>query len=218
MTTRQRIATIGTADARRLAVDTGREIAAARRSAGATQRHVAAIAGMSASQLGRLERGELLRPTLDVIFRAARAAGFSASLKLYPDGSRLRDEGQLRVLTRFDRVSAAALRTRREVRLPVEGDQRAWDERITDGRANASVECEVHPHDIQAVQRRIALKQRDDPSAGVVILLVADTAHNRRVLAERREALRPQFPLDGGAILRALRAGRIPQVSGVLLL
>jgi transcriptional regulator with XRE-family HTH domain len=218
MTTRQRIAALGASDARRLAVEVGREIEAARRSAGATQRSVAARAGISASQLGRIERGELRRPSLDVLCRAARAAGFAASLKLYPEGPRLRDAGQLRVLARFDRVPVPPLRTSREVRLPIPGDQRAWDERLTDGETSASVECEVHLHDVQAVQRRIALKQRDDPTAGIVILLLADTAHNRRALAEHREALRAQFPLDGGAILRALRAGRIPAASGLLLL
>ena len=199
-------------------MEVGREIAAARRSAGATQRHVAARAGISASQLGRIERGELRRPSLDVLCRAARAAGLAASLKLYPEGPRLRDAGQLGVLVRFDRISAPPIRTSREAKLPVPGDQRAWDERLTDGMSNASVECEVHVHDVQAIQRRIALKQRDDPNAGIVILLLADTVHNRRVLAQHREALRAQFPLDGGAILRALRAGRIPAASGLLLL
>ena len=217
VTTRQRPSDIGTADARRLAAEAGREVASARRGAGVSQRAVAMQAGVSRTQLGRLERGELRAPPLVLICRAARAAGFAASLKLYPDGSRLRDAGQLALLARFDRIPAPPLRISREVRVPIPGDQRSWDERITDGRSNASVEGEVHLHDIQAMQRRIALKQRDDPAAGVIILLLADTAHNRRVLAEHREALREQFPIDGGAILRALRAGRIPAAGGVLL-
>lgn len=62
--------------------------------------------------------------------------------------------------------------------------------------------------------RRIALKTRDDPDAGVVILVVARTVHNRRVLAEHRESLRAQFPLDGAAIARELPAGRVPRESG----
>ena len=217
MNTRQRASDIGAVDARRLAVGIGREIVGARRSAGVSQRAVAARAGISASQLGRLERGELRRPSLEVICRAARASGLAASLKLYPDGPALRDAGQLALLARFDRVPATPLRVLREVGLPIPGDQRAWDERITDGRAMASVEGEVHLHDVQAVQRRIALKQRDDPDAGVVILLLAETVHNRRVLTEHREALRAQFPLDGAAILRALRAGRVPPASGVVM-
>jgi transcriptional regulator with XRE-family HTH domain len=134
-----------------------------------SQRVLAERAGVSRTQLGCLERGELKDPSLARVCQVARAAGFK-------------------------RVAQA---------LPGRG---------------APPLCEVHLHDIQAVERRIALKQRDDASAGVVILLLADTAHNRRVLSAHREALRPQFPLDGGAILRALRAGRIPSASGILLL
>ncbi len=218
MTSRQRTSGIGSEDARRLAEEAGREIVNARRSAGVSQRHVAAIAGISPSQLGRLERAQLLHPSLEVICRAARAAGFSASLKLYPQGTRLRDAGHLALLARFDKVVAPPLMTQREVGLPILGDQRAWDERLTDGRSNASVEGEVRLGDIQALQRRISLKQRDDPKAGVLILLVSDTVRNRRVLAEQREVLRAQFPLDGGGILRALRAGQVPRASGILLL
>ncbi len=218
MTARQRIADLGIADARRLAIDAGREIASARRAAGVSQRAVASRAGINASHLGRLERGELHRPSLDTLCRAARAAGLAASLKLYPDGPRLRDAGQIALLGRFEAVLARPLRMRREVPIPLPGDQRAWDGRLTDGRLSASVEAEVHLHDVQALQRRVALKQRDDPGAGAVILLLAETAHNRRVLRASRDALREQFPLDGAAILRCLRAGRLPTLSGVLML
>ncbi|HEY5628408.1 MAG TPA: helix-turn-helix transcriptional regulator, partial [Candidatus Limnocylindrales bacterium] len=162
MTSRQRTSSIGTDDARRLAGEAGREIANARRSAGVCQTQAAAIAGISRSQLGRLERAQLRRPSLEVICRAARATGFSASLKLYPDGTRLRDAGHLALFARFERIPAPPLTIQREVSLPIPGDQRAWDERLTDGRLSASVEGEVRLGDIQALQRRIGLKQRDD--------------------------------------------------------
>jgi transcriptional regulator with XRE-family HTH domain len=218
MATRTRPSDLGVADARRIAPELGREIASARRLASVSQRFVASRAGISPSHLGRLERGELRRPTLDLISRAARAVGLELSVKLYPDGTRLRDAGQLALLDRFVRVPTPPLRTAREVRVPITGDLRAWDLRVTDGSASASVEGEVHLRDIQSVQRRIALKLRDDPRAGVPILLLADTSHNRRVLAEHREALREQFPLEGGAILRSLRAGRIPSAGGIVML
>ena len=102
--------------------------------------------------------------------------------------------------------------------LPIASDLRAWDARITDGLATASIEGEARLDDIQAVSRRVALKQRDDPGAGAVILLVNRTTHNRAVVAQHRDALRAQFPMDGAAILAELRRGRVPRAGGILLL
>jgi hypothetical protein len=165
-----------------------------------------------------LERAVLAEPTIEQFAGAARAAGLKLTLKLYPDEELVRDTPQLALIDRLQRVLAPTLRLRREVPLPMRGDQRAWDARISGDGGTASVEGETRLGDVQAVSRRVALKQRDDPLAGVVILVVNRTTHNRRVLAEHREALRAQFPLDGAAILRALRAGRVPPASGILLL
>jgi hypothetical protein len=70
---------------------------------------------------------------------------------------------------------------------------------------------------MQALARQIALKSRDDPNAGPVILVLNKTAHNRGVLREHRASLRDQFPLDGASIAASLRAGRVPTASGILL-
>jgi transcriptional regulator with XRE-family HTH domain len=219
MTARQRAESAGAADARRIVADIGREIAMARRAAGVSQRTIAARAGMAASHVGRLERGEIHHPSFETVCRCARAAGLVIHCRAYPDGTRVRDQASLALLARLDAVLGAPLRTRREVSLPRDGDQRAWDARIFGGDGSrSSVEAETHLFDMQAVGRRIELKQRDDPGAGAVILLLNRTAHNRRVMAEHRESFRGQFPLDGAAILRHLRAGRIPPASGILLL
>jgi hypothetical protein len=106
---------------------------------------------------------------------------------------------------------------RREVPLPIPGDQRAWDGRISDGRNTASIEGESKLYDAQEITRRIELKVRDDPDAGAVILVVNRTAYNRRILAQHREAFRGRFPLDGAAIARELRRGRVPAVGGIIL-
>ncbi len=173
---------------------------------------------MSGSQLGRLERGRLAQPTLEQLCRAARAVGLHAWLKLYPDDEGVRDAPQLSLLARFEALLAMPLRLRREVGLPIASDRRAWDGRISDGERTASIEAESKLDDLQALSRKIELKARDDPDSGVVILVVNRTAHNRRVLATHREALRTQFPLDGAAIARALRRGRVPTASGIILL
>ena len=143
--------------------------------------------------------------------------GLRPFFKLYPDEAPVRDAAQLTLLARFERLLGPPLRLRREVALPIAGDMRAWDGRITDGREIASIEGESKLDDVQAVSRRIELKTRDDPDAGVVILVLSRTAHNRRILADHREALRAQFPLDGAAVARELRRGRVPPRSGIIL-
>lgn len=72
-------------------------------------------------------------------------------------------------------------------------------------------------YDLQATERKFALKMADD-QVDLVILLVADTPRNRRVLREFRELIAARFPLDTRAVMRQLRAGRIPERSGVVVL
>ncbi len=217
VTTRQRPGDLGAEEARRQLQTAGREIRSARRILGISIAAAARHAGTSASQLGRIERGVLRRPSVDQVFRAARAVGLEPALRLHPVGARIRDKAQLGVLARFERLLSAPLRMHREVPVPRPGDLRAWDGRVTDGTATASIEAESKLWDVQATERRIALKSRDDPDAGIVILVLNRTAHNRRVLAEHREALRARFPLDGAAIARALRAGKLPSAGGIIL-
>jgi transcriptional regulator with XRE-family HTH domain len=217
MGTRQRPGDLGAADARRHGTTIGREIRDARLALGMSIGEAARRGGMSPSQHGRIERGEIRRPTLEQLCRAARTVGLEVSLKAYPSDAPVRDRGQLPLLARLETLLAPPLTMLREVGLPIPGDQRAWDGRLRGGDRPASVEGEVHLHDIQAMARRIALKARDDPGAGVVILVVARSAHNRRVLAEHRDSLRAQLPLDGAAIARGLRAGRVPRESGIIM-
>ena len=208
---------VGVEDARRLVESAVREIETARIVHGISRSAAARRAGVSPSRWGRLVRRELAAPPMELLCRAARAVGLTPALSLYPSGERIRDRAQLALLDRFVAMLGSPLRLRREVPLPAPGDLRAWDGRISDGGATASIEGESKILDAQALSRRISIKQRDDPGSGVVILVVNDTAHNRRVLAEHREALRSQFPLDGAAVARALRAGRIPPLSGIVL-
>jgi transcriptional regulator with XRE-family HTH domain len=219
VTSRQQLAHLATEDANELIARTLRELRAARRALAMSQGEAGRRAGMSRAQFGRLERGEIAGVSVEQLCRAGRAVGLKAALTWHPVEIGPRDRPQLAVFDRLGRLLGPPLILRREVTLPIRGDQRAWDGRIEtpDGRSRASVEVESRLHDTQALARRIALKQRDDPLAGVVILVVNRTAHNRRVLADHREALRNQFPLDGAPIARALRAGLIPPASGIIL-
>ncbi|HEU0244598.1 MAG TPA: hypothetical protein VFQ75_11890, partial [Candidatus Limnocylindrales bacterium] len=118
---------------------------------------------------------------------------------------------------RFERCLGAGLRMRREIPLPMRGDLRAWDAVVEGADGTFFTEGESHVRDAQALERRIRLKVRDDPRAKLVVLVLARSDHHRGVLAEHRESLRDLLPLDGGAILRAVRAGRCPPGSGIVL-
>ncbi len=143
--------------------------------------------------------------------------GLEGRFAFYPSDVAVNDVGQLRLLARFEHLLGLPLRMRREVAIPIPGDPRAWDARVDGSDGRASVEAEAKIGDVQALARKVALKQRDDPFAGPIILVANRTAHNRRVLGSHRESLRALLPLDGAAIARALRAGRIPPASGIIL-
>ena len=70
---------------------------------------------------------------------------------------------------------------------------------------------------VQALDRRLALKERDG-DVDIIIMVVAGSAANRIALEAHREALRPRLPLDGRAVLESLRAGRLPDASGLVVL
>ncbi len=136
---------------------------------------------------------------------------------MYPAGLPLRDRAHHALLERFRSQLPAALRWQSEVPLHISGDLRAWDGVVSTKDWQIAVEAETRLHDLQALERRIALKQRD--SAGTaVILLVNDTRANRLVLRAARESLRALAPLDTRTVLGALRAGRRPPASGIVVL
>jgi len=195
----------------------GDDIRGARLDAGLSQIVAGRAAGMSHAQFGRIERGVLADLTFDQVCRAAAAVGLRLSARTFPDGDPVRDAGQLALLERFRARLPPGTRWRTEVPLPSPGDRRAWDgvaER--DGR-RAGCEAETRLGDIQALDRRLALKERDG-DVDVVILVVADTAANRRALDAHGEVLRARLPLDGRAILDSFRSGRLPAEGGIVVL
>ena len=144
--------------------------------------------------------------------------GLRGFARLYPAGSPVRDRAHLAVIERFERILAPQLRFIREVPLPLDGDLRAWDGVILGRTQRCFVEVETHLRDMQAMERRIGAKLRDDPRSDTIILVVMRSAHNRDVLRDHRESMRGLLPLDGAAILAALRGGRIPRSGGVVML
>ena len=129
----------------------------------------------------------------------------------------MRDAGQLAIFARLRPQLPPVLRDRSEVPLPIPGDRRAWDHVIDGPGWTLPVEAESRLRDVQALNRRVALKVRDG-GFDRVILLVADTRHNRRVLRLFPAEFASAYPLPGRLAIAALRDGRRPEASAVILI
>jgi hypothetical protein len=97
------------------------------------------------------------------------------------------------------------------------GDLRAWDAVASVAGARVAVEAETRPRDVQELQRRLAVKLRDDGSVAGVVLLLSDTRYNRALVRDHGDALRADLPLTAAAVLAALVNGRSPGGSGIVL-
>jgi len=102
------------------------------------------------------------------------------------------------------------------VPIPLAGDWRSADAVIEGPSVRALVEAETRLHDIQAIERRIAAKQRDLILPRCV-LLVLDSRYNRDVVAGTPR-LRDRFPVGTRAAMTALAMSRDPGGDCLVLL
>lgn len=216
MPTTERARDRGRQQARKILTDLGLELRDARAGAGLSQRHVARVAGLSQAMVSRSERSQRRGMTIDQAAVLCAALGLRLHVRAYPDGAAVRDAPQLQLLTRFRGVVDDGYGWHTEVPVGGRGDLRAWDV-VLRGPVTIGIDAETRLHDVQALQRRLELKRRD---SGVdrVILLVADTHHNRRVIREHRAGLLSTLPLDTAAVLRALRTGAPLPNNGIVVL
>lgn len=202
--------------ARRLLAGLAAELREARLGAGLTQKSVARAAGLSQSQVSRTERHERPNVGVDELARHAAALGLRLGFTAFPEGSPVHDAAQLRVIGDLRKQVGEPFRFRTEVLIGGPGDYRAWDVRL-DGPGSVGIDVETRLRDIQAVQRRCGAKWRD---SGVdrIVLVLAGSRHNRAIVREHRSALYSTFPADTAEMLAALRAGRLPERNGIVLL
>ncbi len=192
--------------------------------AGLSQDDASAAAGISRPQYGRIERGVAPEVSLASVARIAAALGLDASLRFFPVGDPVRDAGQISLLDRLHNRCHPSVDWRTEVAFPRFGDLRAWDAVIGGLRDHASrqtvrcaVEAETRPTDVQALERKLALKERDG-GADRLILLLADTRHNRAFLRGPGASLRSRFPGPGRRALERLASGIAPDFNAIILL
>ena len=223
MPARERAADRGSRLARADLSRVGGEIRDARVAAGLSQAVVGRGAGLSGSEVGRIERSNLRHASVDEIARVGAVVGLDIRLRTYPGPDPLRDAGQLKLLARLRARLAPGLVFRAEVPLPIHADQRAWDGWIAgltnDHGTNLSLPVEVETRftDAQAQVRRITLKMRDSGEPAV-LLVIADTQRNRAAVAAAGDWLRDQFPIPARRAMAAIAAGAHPDGSAIVFL
>jgi transcriptional regulator with XRE-family HTH domain len=220
MSTRERPVDRGRRRCREAVRRVAADALSARVSGGLSQREVARVIHCSHAKVGRFERGQISYPDLEFISAYCTVVGLDLAIRTYPAGDPLRDRAQRALLERLRIRLHPGLRWRTEVALPIQGDLRAWDAEIRgrDPRPwRARVEAETRISDGQALERKLALKLRDDPG-GHLILLVSDTRSNRAALRAIRGTLRSLLPLDTREILAVLGRGEQPVANGIVVM
>lgn len=198
----------------------GPELRSARVSRGLTTAEVAAAVGLSRSHVGRIERAIHPSTTVAQLARIGAVVGLDVRVRAYPGPVSTRDAGQLKLMRTFrDRLHATL---RMELEVPVAlGDQRAWDSVITrfldDPTGRVPAEFDSVVADVQAQVRRITLKVGDSGS-DCVLWVVAATRRNRAALRETGSIVAGTFPVSARTALRALRGGRHPGGSSLILI
>jgi hypothetical protein len=191
------------------------ELAQAQRSAGLSDEDVARACRMSRWTMARIVDGHRRASVVELAAIGA-AVGRDIRLHAYPAGDPIRDAGQQRLMNRFRARLHPSLVMPTEVGLPIDGDLRAWDGFVLGVDWRRPAEAETVLDDIQALERRLALKIRDGGVDGV-ILVIADTLRNRRALAAAPGSF-STFDRNARRVLAALAAGRDPGGSSLILL
>lgn len=217
MPPRERAVDRGTRRGMALARELGQELRLARVEHGLSQEAVGRAVGLSDTEVGRIERGLIAKVSIVNLSRLLSVVGLELAGRAYPTGAPLRDKPQLALLARLRQHVAADFMWRTEVRIGQTGDLRAWDAVLSLGLHRVGVEAETRLTDFQAVDRRIALKCRD---SGVTdaLLLLADTRTNRAAIRNHEMSVRDSFPIPGRQAVQALRDGRLPGGSAIVLL
>jgi len=193
------------------------ELRDARVSAGASQTELARALGWSQQNYSRFELNQLREISLIDISVAASMLGLEPSLSFHRIGPALRDKGHEALIGRLLRLLSPAWHVAREVPFPNPGDPRWWDLLLRLPDFRLGVEAETRIRDMQALVRRMKERAREG-GADELLLVLSDSAHNRGLVGELRQALGEDFAMARGDALRALRAGDGLRGSAVVLL
>jgi len=192
-----------------------RNLVDARSQGGLSQEAVAARIGVTRQLISLWERGHV-HPNPIQLARWAAVVGLDVTIRASPAGSPLRDAGQLKTLGRARRLIGEQWSWRTEVPVSTEPlDRRAVDAGIRRGAVRIGLEVITRLSDAQAQVRAATLKQE---AAGLdrMILILADTQHNRAAVRAAANTFLPAFPVSARGSLLDLRAGRLPRADAVV--
>lgn len=195
----------------------GGDIRVARMTHDLSQALVASTCGISQGYYSLIERGLAPGVRVDDLAAACNVVGLELALRTFPSGHPVRDAAHLELLSRLRALLPPGTSWRTEVPMPIQGDQRAWDAVIKLARLTIGVEAETRLRDVQAVERRLALKKRDGGTVRV-ILLVRASRSNLSLLRALGPELRAAFPVASSDAIAALAAGRDPGGDAVIQL
>jgi transcriptional regulator with XRE-family HTH domain len=212
MTTKSRPADLGEARARasisRLVTDAKQ----ARLGAGLSQASVARAMRISPSQYSRIERGFSPDLSIRTASRLCAVLGLDLSVRTFPTGDPIRDAAQIALLDRLRSRCHPSLRWATEVPMSIPGDPT-----VAAATWTAGVEAETVLADIQALDRRLALKERDG-GKDRTLLVISDTRRNRSILRSAGDVLRVRFPVWSGVALAELARGTDPGGNALIVL
>ena len=206
MATTQRIRDIAAERARRAVVDFGRDARDARRLANLSQEQVSKVVGISHGHLSRIRA----RPGPESLDRSCdQDRGCRWARPFDPDVSWRRSDPRCRPGSAARTFSVARgadplLANRDPGRAGRRSTRLGW--RPHGARSAAGVEAVVHVHDWQALDRRISLRRRD-LGIQLVILVLADTRHNRAVLRSLGPGPHDRLPAERSDGSRRLARG-----------
>jgi transcriptional regulator with XRE-family HTH domain len=214
---RSRVVERGAARGRANTIKLANELRSGRVDRGLTQQAVAGAVGISRSRESYIERGLVGSVSVAKWSELLAVVGLELSVQAFPTGQPIRDAAHAALLERLHSRLHASLRWRTEIPMPILSDLRGWDAMIHGAGWRLAVEAETRPDDLQALERRIALKLRDSGIESVILLL-KDSRRNRDVVRAYGDVLAERFSVPGRQALELLAAGANPGGSSLILL
>ena len=171
---------------------------------------------MSETMFGRIERGRL-PASQSLSWQSPRLRlGFGSMVARTRTATRCATRRTPGCSSASGTSCLPELHWRPEVPLPIAGDRRAWDAQCVLDRTRGRDRGEMRLFDLQALDRRIALKRRD---GGLDHRRPARRGHSRQSTAPGRApgSASAELPARLAAVLAAVRLGR-SRSSGIVVL